>query len=471
MKITYLKAFFVSCIVLGSNLAKAQVKENWAIDTQVQWEEALSNTQDIKIKNAKAVSGEGKSFFSSKLKSFKKKRNLKSIVFKQAADWNNWKEIPKVRTEEMLDAPVLISVKANDYYLLARRYDTHPERIHNTRKIHSDAELGYHAWHSTDMKNWKHYGPVSGYVQRWVTTAEYKNGKFYIYYDNPNDEDPHLIIDKDLMDGKMGKNIGMVFNDPTHGSDCAVLRDEDEMFHLIYENWDYNNARKHSWDAPVGGHAISKDGIHDFKIVPPAVDERTTSTGSYATFLHPYKAENYTTMKYEVYEPEQNAYGDWTAIKIGKQYYLFGDNDPAGGRIKVGKFTSDSMSKTFTYCGEFGMGHPDPTIAFAEGQFYLLQQQGKVDFVSPGPWVPGVEARVGVDTNNDGKINQWTDWNVVAESYQHKKGFARVVAVEEATIDVSKLPAAYGVRFEYRTKAVANKKELIQMKSILLSFE
>ena len=58
---------------------------------------------------------------------------------------------------------------------------------------------------------------------KWVTTAEYVDGKTYIYYDFPNDQDPHLFIDEDLTDGKPGKNMGIALNDPSHGSDCAVI--------------------------------------------------------------------------------------------------------------------------------------------------------------------------------------------------------------------------------------------------------
>jgi hypothetical protein len=35
-----------------------------------------------------------------------------------------------------------------------------------------------------------------------------------------------------------------------------------------------------------------------------------------------------------------------------------------------------------------------------------------------GPWVEKVEARVGVDTDNDEKIDQWTDWQEVKETYR-----------------------------------------------------
>lgn len=39
--------------------------------------------------------------------------------------------------------------------------------------------------------------------------------------------DPHLFIDDDLTDGKPGQDMARVFNDPTDGSDCAVIRDPD----------------------------------------------------------------------------------------------------------------------------------------------------------------------------------------------------------------------------------------------------
>ena len=57
-----------------------------------------------------------------------------------------------------------------------------------------------------------------------MTSAEFADGKTYIYHDFPNDQDPHLVIDSDLTDGKPGKDMGMAFKDPTDGSDCAISR-------------------------------------------------------------------------------------------------------------------------------------------------------------------------------------------------------------------------------------------------------
>jgi hypothetical protein len=89
-------------------------------------------------------------------------------------------------------------------------------------------------------------------------------------------------------------------------------------------------------------------------------------------------------------------------------------------------------------------------MGFAEGKFYLMVQPEDYDYASPGPWVNGVEARVGVDRNGDGEIDEWTDWQAVSESYSRKPGFARIVEVSPAKIDLSSLPAGYGFKFEFR---------------------
>ena len=155
----------------------------------------------------------------------------------------------------------------------------------------------------------------------------------------------------------------------------------------------------------------------------------TKPTGRIATYKHAHwvkeDPKNFKTgiAEYEVHEPEQEAYGDWAAICIGGQYYLFGDHDPAGGhQMSAGWFTSPSIDQQSTWCDKIGKGHPDPDIAFAEGRFYLATQL-RTDFVSPGPWVETVEARVGVDTGDNCKIDKWTNWTEVKESYDYTPAF------------------------------------------------
>lgn len=187
------------------------------------------------------------------------------------------------------------------------------------------------------MINWVHHGPITESFGKWMTTAEMVDGKAYFYYDFPNDQDPHLYIDKDLTDGEPGKNMGLAFLDPSHGSDAGIIRSLDGKLHLIYEDWSFLNASKRSWDSPIGGHAVSETGIGDFKIMKPAVDHRTKPTDKILTYRHPHwvkedpKRFPSNIAEYELHEPEQPAYGDWAAIAVGGRYYLFGDFDPAGG--------------------------------------------------------------------------------------------------------------------------------------------
>ena len=125
-------------------------------------------------------------------------------------------------------------------------------------------------------------------------------------------------------------------------------------------------------------------------------------------------------------------------------------------RAGLGRFHSDDLDKEFTWSGEIGEGfHPDPSIGFAEGKFYAIMQK-ETDFVSPGPWVDGVEARAGVDTDGDGKSDQWTEWQSVQESYSQKPGFARIVDVQPATLETSSLPAGTGFQFQYRSTSLPN---------------
>ena len=458
----------------------------WNIVSEAEWQANQFQAENIELKEGMLSPTANTAIFKSILKSFDKKQSAQSITIDQSSIWLNWNPIQQVGPANLQDAPVALRVDEGDYWLFGRfgrkknitnakeitleGFDIPLKTTQYANQFNAPGGLkkglgGYHAWQSKDMVNWVHHGPVSDAKARWMTTAERVGDKTYLYYDFPNDQDPHLIIDSDLTDGKLGKKMGMAFKDPSHGSDCAIIRSLDGKFHLILENWDPIEASTRSWDSPLASHAVSEDGIKEFKLVDDAVDYRTTPTGKFATFNHPHWVKedpaNYTSSvaKYEIHEPSQEAYGDWAAISIGGQYYLFGDYDPAGAQgrdhMKTVWFTSPDINQPFVKCSTIGSGHPDPDIIFAEGQFYIISQQD--DFVSPGPWVDGVEVRVGVDTNNDKSINQWTDWQSIKETYSGVEGFAKQVAKAPAQADLSSLPEGFGFQFEIRlTDKTAN---------------
>lgn len=419
--------------------------EIWRIDSQEEWQSITSDFSNLEIVEGIIKPKNDSAYFSSTIKRFKTKRRLQSIVLKQTPQWNNWQAIPKVTPKMSQDAPVFIPVSEGNYWLLSR--------------YKGDNTSGYHSWKSTDMKIWEHYGPVTSVTNKWVTSAEYVNGKFYIYFDKPNDEDPHLIIDEDLTDGKQGKEIGLVFKDPSHGSDMAIFRDDDGLFHLIYEDWSPIDPRKNSWDSPLAGHSDSPDGINGFlphEYTPP-IDKRTKPTGKFKNYKpHPNQlvhGRDSTPYTYEIHEGPQDAFGDYSMIKVGKQYFIFCDYDSHDEEksIRIGRWRSDDISKEFVWDGEIGEGfHPDPTIGFAEGKFYLLVQRNEFDFISNGPWVDGIEIRAGVDTDNDGDIDNWTKFTRIKESYFQKPGFVRVIETLPARLDLSGLEAGYAFKIELR---------------------
>jgi hypothetical protein len=486
----------IGCLALSSFVSTFG-SEKWVVDSQMDWEQTIESQTGVEFKDGMASPTEKTATFKSTLKRFDEKRQAGSLTVKQSDLWQNWNPRPNIGPK-LGDSPVFVSVGPHDYWMLGRCNMNPKKPLEEVRLPGYDEPLlktakpnefiapgglqphagGYQAWHSRDMETWVYYGSVTTSNSAWVTTAEYVDGAFYIYYDFPNDQDPHLYIDDDLTDGKPGKNMGMAFADPSHGSDCVFIRDKEGRFHVIYEDWSPVFANKRSFDSPLAGHAVSQDGKGDFTILPPAVDKRTTPTGVIKTYKHPHwvkeDPEHFTSDigEYEVHEPEQECFGDWAAICIGDQYYLFGDYDPPGQpkrkpgeeqglHMSVGWFTSDSLDKEFQFCDKIGSGHPDPDICFAEGQFYLATQP-ETDYVSPGPWVESVEVRVGVDASNDGKIDKWTPWREVKERYDYTPGFVKHVKRTPAQFDLSSLPAGYGFQYELKiTDTTENKSKPI----------
>lgn len=489
--------------------------KTFVIDSQSDWQTATADQSNLEFKDGQATPTANKATFRSALITSDKKRSARSLTIDQSPVWHNWEPIPNLGPSNLGDAPVMLTLGPDNYWMFGRYggrkpkgFKSKPAKLEGydiplmTTPFPNQYDApgglkkglrGYHAWQSRDMINWVHHGPVTEGFSSWVTTAEYADGKLYIYYDYPNDQDPHLYIDEDLTDGVPGKNMGMAFNDPSHGSDCAFIRDLQGAFHVIYEDWSPIDASTHSWDSPLAGHAVSSDGTGNFKILPPAVDVRTKPTGKFAEYPHPHwhatdpkkypgksapvdvpkhriKAGQVRAFaKYEIHEPEQDAFGDWAAISIGGQYYLFCDYHPANDKIRVGWFTSSSLDQPFSFCGEIGKGHPDPDIMFAEGQFYLATQM-KTDYVSPGPWVETVEARVGIDTDKDGAIDQWSDWKHVKERYDYIPGFSKQVAKSPAKMDLNKLPAGYAFQFELRLTDTTENASKPILDKVTLSF-
>lgn len=498
-RIFYLQMF----AILIAGVASAD--DAWKVDSQDEWLANSEESSGLDIKDGYATPSVKSASFRSVLKRFDGKKSAAAIQIDQSASWLNWEPTSNIGPANLGDAPVMLSLGPKNYWMFGRYSGRRPKNGQAQPKFEAkpatldgfDIPLqttrfanqydapgglkpglgGYHAWQSRDMVNWVHHGPITESRGKWMTSAEFADGKAYFYYDFPNDQDPHVYVDEDLQDGLPGKNLGMAFKDPSHGSDCGFIRDLDGNFHVTYEDWSPIMASQRSWDSPLAGHAVSSTGVGDFKIMSPAVDVRTNPTGEIKTYKHPHWVKedpaNYKTnvAEYEVHTPNQECFGDWAAVCIGGQYYLFGDYDPEHKKpMSVAWFTSSDINKPFSFCGNIGKGHPDPDICFAEGRFYLATQQ-KNDFVSTGPWVEEVQVRVGVDTNNNGQIDQWSNWQVVSEQYDYTPGFAKHVQKTPAVMDLSDLPEGYGFQFEVRMKDTTENQSTPTLDGITLSWK
>ncbi|MEM8709650.1 MAG: hypothetical protein AAGG01_01760 [Planctomycetota bacterium] len=469
--------------------AQGRATGSWRIDTQAEWVKASAGSEGLVIEEGMASSASSSAIFRSRVYGFGGLRTPSSITLKQSDDWLSWEPVENLGPINLQDAPVFLAIGEGDYWAFGRyggqgrgksfkRPDDFVgvpaalagfeglELLTTPYANQFDApgglvpgSGGYHAWQSRDMVNWVHHGPVTERFSRWVTSAEHVDGKTYIFYDFPNDQDPHVYEDQNLFDGEPGKNLGLAFADPSHGSDAGFIRDLKGRFHVIFEDWSPISANKRSWDSPLAGHAVSDTPAGGYRILAPAVDQRTNPTGEFGTYKHPHwvkeDPERFQTnvAEYEIHEPEQEAFGDWAIISIGGQYYLFGDHDPAAEEpMAVGWFTAPSLDGPFEWCGRVGKGHPDPDIGFAEGRFYLFTQQS-TDYVSDGPWVDGVDVRVGVDIDGDGGVDVWSPWETVKETYDHTPGFSKQIARTPAALDLSALPRSHGAAFELRLES------------------
>ena len=419
----------------------------WIVDSAADWADATAASSNLVFSNGFAEPTNTTATFTSQLKTFSRIRKPRAITFQQSAAWDNWTQFDQIGPGG--GAPIFLPIANDDYYYIG----------------------GKKVYHSTDMTNWTQLDSLPGGYSGWTTSAEYKDGTFYVITDSPNDEDPVLLTDDNLMDSVPGTIHGAVFVSPHHGSDASLFRDDrDGLFHIIYEDHSPLSAGKQGWDSPLAGHTSSPDAIHGFGVHEhhPAVDLRTTPTGEIGIHGHPHHDYDHY---YQVHSPKQDAFGDWTTIKIGERYYLFGDfHHTDGSQMSVACFASDSIYEEFELVGELASdGHPDPTCGFAEGQFYVITQ--KKDLTSPGPWVEGVEARAGVDTDGDGTVDQWTDWQIVRETYDHKPGYARVVDLTPAQIDMSGLQAGYGFQFELNIDNTVASNAAPIMDRVEISFE
>ena len=81
-----------------------------------------------------------------------------------------------------------------------------------------------------------------------------------------------------------------------------------------------------------------------------------------------------------------------------------------------------------------------------------------------------VEARVGADTDGDGKVDKWTDWQLMSESYERIQGFSKQVKRNPSLLNALGLPEAEGVAFELKLCDVEGNVAKPELDKVTLKF-
>ncbi|MFS4482723.1 family 43 glycosylhydrolase [Hyunsoonleella sp. 2307UL5-6] len=127
-------------------------------------------------------------------------------------------------------------------------YASHDKSIENKKFIMED----WWIWSSPDLVNWTKRSvlhPNDTYIGKdftrcWATDATYKDGKYYFYFSEGNEQTGVVVGDTPVGPWKdvLGKPLLKSDMTPTHEYDMAVFEDNGEHY-IIFGVWDYYIAK------------------------------------------------------------------------------------------------------------------------------------------------------------------------------------------------------------------------------------
>ncbi len=128
-------------------------------------------------------------------------------------------------------------------------YASHDREAANKKFIMDD----WWIWSSTDLVNWTHEAtikPEQTYIGKpfngcWATDAAFRNGKYYFYFSEKNEQAGVLVGDSPVGPWRdpLGKPLLTAEMTPTHEYDMCVFQDDDGVPYIIFGVWDYYIAR------------------------------------------------------------------------------------------------------------------------------------------------------------------------------------------------------------------------------------
>ena len=153
--------------------------DEWIIDSADEWAEGSSSGLTLSDGFAEP-SGSAVATYSSPIHRFDRPQFADKLTLTQTPVWgaDRWEETANVDPPGAGNgAPIFLPIANDDYYFFAQ------------------SGSSYHAWHSTDMEEWERLDQFTGDGFDRATSAEYKDGTFYLLVDTPNDHTPSMFTD------------------------------------------------------------------------------------------------------------------------------------------------------------------------------------------------------------------------------------------------------------------------------------
>ena len=92
----------------------------WVVDTQAEWQQNTTRQSGLKIKDGIARPEAQAATFTSTVKRFNTKRSAQSLVVEQSAEWLNWQRIKNLGPTNLGDAPVMLQLGPDNYWMFGR---------------------------------------------------------------------------------------------------------------------------------------------------------------------------------------------------------------------------------------------------------------------------------------------------------------------------------------------------------------
>jgi len=161
--------------------------------------------------------------------------------------------ISALSTSVFAENPIVPAVGLNDPHVhifndKAYVYATHDKSSENERFIMED----WWIWSSTDLVSWKLESVLdpadtyigAGFQSAWATDAAYRDGKYYWYFSELNEQTGVVVGDSPVGPWKdpLGKPFLAEDLTPTHEYDISVIEDQG-VHYAVFGVWDYYIAR------------------------------------------------------------------------------------------------------------------------------------------------------------------------------------------------------------------------------------